>query len=97
METCNFCEKEIALAKFRLHSIQCARLNYKCELCGLVVLKVDKNEHEAEKCGKDSSSQINDKTAMNSEEESKEVTFDKEQTCLEEEKAIEKPVLKQLS
>jgi len=31
---CDVCEKDIDVAKFRLHEAQCARNNYKCTKCG---------------------------------------------------------------
>jgi len=39
---CTVCEKLIEAAKYRLHETQCARNNTKCEQCGKVVLKADK-------------------------------------------------------
>ena len=45
---CSNCDKQIEASKFRMHEIQCARLNYKCKVCGQVVAKSDKEEHEAE-------------------------------------------------
>ena len=37
----------IDASKFRMHDIGCARSNYKCKVCGEVVPKADKDEHEA--------------------------------------------------
>jgi len=31
-----------------MHEIGCARMNYKCTVCGEVVAKEDKEDHEAE-------------------------------------------------
>lgn len=31
-----------------MHEIQCARMNYKCAECGLIVSKSEREEHEAE-------------------------------------------------
>jgi hypothetical protein len=45
---CPTCERQIEIAKFRMHDIGCARMNYKCRECGEVVPKSDKEEHEAE-------------------------------------------------
>jgi DNA-directed RNA polymerase subunit RPC12/RpoP len=44
---CKNCEKQIASSKFRMHEVQCARINYKCKDCGMIVAKSDKEEHEA--------------------------------------------------
>ena len=45
---CGLCEREIEVAKFRMHEIGCARMNYKCQVCGEIVAKEDKEEHEEE-------------------------------------------------
>lgn len=45
---CKNCERQIAASKFRMHEIQCVKLNYKCKVCGEVVAKADREEHEAE-------------------------------------------------
>ena len=45
---CGTCEKEIELPKFRIHEIGCARSNYKCQTCGEIVAKADKEEHDKE-------------------------------------------------
>lgn len=45
---CKNCEKQIESGKFRMHEMQCARINYKCKECGQIVAKSDKEEHEAE-------------------------------------------------
>lgn len=45
---CKNCEKQIEATKYRMHEMQCARINYKCGECGMVVAKSDKAEHEAE-------------------------------------------------
>jgi DNA-directed RNA polymerase subunit RPC12/RpoP len=37
----------IEMSKFRMHDVGCARMNYKCKVCGEVVLKAEKDEHEA--------------------------------------------------
>lgn len=31
-----------------MHEVQCARMNYKCKICGEIVAKEDKEQHEAE-------------------------------------------------
>lgn len=36
----------IDVSKFRMHDIGCARANYKCKVCGEVVPKAEKDEHE---------------------------------------------------
>jgi len=43
---CSICLRDIELSKFRLHEAQCARNNYKCPKCGMVVPKVDREQHE---------------------------------------------------
>ena len=43
---CKNCERQIEVSKMRMHEIQCARMNYKCKLCGQVVAKSDKEEHD---------------------------------------------------
>jgi DNA-directed RNA polymerase subunit RPC12/RpoP len=45
---CKNCERNIELSKFRMHEIQCARINYKCGECGMIVAKTDKEDHERE-------------------------------------------------
>ena len=45
-KTCGVCQKEIDKAKFRLHEVACARNNYKCDKCGEVVPKADREQHE---------------------------------------------------
>jgi hypothetical protein len=45
---CGTCERDIEVGKFRMHEIGCARMNYKCRVCGEVVAKEDKEDHEAE-------------------------------------------------
>lgn len=45
---CPLCEKDIELAKFRMHEIGCARANYKCAECGMCVPKAEREEHEEE-------------------------------------------------
>lgn len=45
---CKNCERGIEASKFRMHEMQCARINYKCQDCGQIVAKADKAEHEAE-------------------------------------------------
>ena len=47
MKQCSTCERMIEISKFRMHDIGCARMNYKCKLCGEVVAKAEKDEHEA--------------------------------------------------
>ena len=43
---CSNCEKPIAVSKFRMHEIGCARNNYKCKECGEIVPKGEREEHE---------------------------------------------------
>lgn len=45
---CKNCERMIEISKHRMHEVQCFRMNYKCKICGEVVAKADKEEHEAE-------------------------------------------------
>ena len=45
---CDNCEEEIDNSKYKMHSVRCARFNYKCKVCGEVVLLEDKEEHEEE-------------------------------------------------
>jgi len=40
------CQKDIESAKFRLHEVACARMNYKCAKCGEIVPKADREQHE---------------------------------------------------
>lgn len=44
---CPTCDKQIEVSKFRIHDIQCARMNFRCH-CGMAVAKADKEQHEAE-------------------------------------------------
>ena len=45
---CGLCEQQIAVSKFRMHDMGCARQNYKCKECNQCVAKADKEEHEEE-------------------------------------------------
>ena len=36
------------MSKHRMHEIGCARSNYKCQQCGEVVAKAEKEEHDRE-------------------------------------------------
>ena len=45
---CVTCERPIELAKFRMHEIGCARSNYKCTICGDIVAKSEREEHDKE-------------------------------------------------
>ena len=45
---CPLCEKDIELAKFRMHDIGCSRANYKCKECNMCVPKAEREEHEEE-------------------------------------------------
>lgn len=47
-KVCSNCERPIEVSKIRMHEIGCARQFYKCQECGDVVAKADKEEHEAE-------------------------------------------------
>ena len=40
------CTKDIEVGKFRLHEVACARMNYKCQKCGEIVPKSDREQHE---------------------------------------------------
>jgi len=44
---CPTCDKDIEVSKFRIHDIQCGRMNYRCH-CGMAVSKEDKEHHETE-------------------------------------------------
>ena len=48
LRSCPTCEQEISAGKFRLHEVQCARNNFKCQECGEIVAKADRESHEAE-------------------------------------------------
>ena len=43
---CDVCQKPIEVAKYRLHSVACARNNYRCAKCGEIVAKVEREQHE---------------------------------------------------
>ena len=43
---CGMCQKQIDVAKFRLHESACARMNYKCPKCGEIVLKAEREQHD---------------------------------------------------
>lgn len=45
---CSVCGKQIELSKYRIHEATCARNNYRCEKCGEIVPKADKENHDAE-------------------------------------------------
>lgn len=45
---CGNCERDIEASKFRMHEIGCARNNYKCQVCGEIVAKTEKEEHDKE-------------------------------------------------
>lgn len=45
---CSTCKKPIEASKFRMHEVGCARNNYICSICGDLVAKADREEHEAE-------------------------------------------------
>jgi hypothetical protein len=46
MKKCGTCKREIPASKIRMHEIGCARSNYLCKVCGEVVAKDEKEEHE---------------------------------------------------
>ena len=50
---CGLCEKEIEIAKFRIHDAMCSRINYKCLKCGFIVQKADRERHDLELCGRE--------------------------------------------
>lgn len=39
VKLCQTCDKEIDAAKFRMHEVQCARINTRCKKCNQIVLK----------------------------------------------------------
>lgn len=45
---CGTCQRDIEQSKFRMHEIGCARNNYKCQICGDIVAKAEKEEHDKE-------------------------------------------------
>jgi len=45
---CSNCQRDIELSKHRMHEIGCARMNYKCNVCGEIVAKSEKEEHDKE-------------------------------------------------
>ena len=45
---CSTCERDIEVSKIRMHEIGCARMNYKCTICGEIVAKEDREDHEEE-------------------------------------------------
>lgn len=42
------CAREIEVSKHRMHEVGCARMNYKCAVCGEIVAKAEKEEHDKE-------------------------------------------------
>lgn len=38
-KACSLCQKQIELAKFKLHDVMCHRMNFKCQTCGAVANK----------------------------------------------------------
>ena len=45
---CGNCEQEIEAPKFRMHEVGCLRNNIKCKVCGEIVAKEEKEEHDNE-------------------------------------------------
>ena len=45
---CSTCKRQIEVSKFKMHEIGCARNNYKCAVCGEIVAKVEKDDHDKE-------------------------------------------------
>ena len=45
---CSICGKAIEQPKHRIHEATCLRNNYKCNQCGEIVAKSDKDSHELE-------------------------------------------------
>ena len=45
---CSTCKQPIDVSKFRIHEIGCARNNYICKVCGELVAKSEKEEHDSE-------------------------------------------------
>lgn len=43
VKKCPLCQKDIEQSKFRLHEVACARNNFKCDKCGDIVPKSDKD------------------------------------------------------
>ena len=52
---CGICQKPIEEPKLRIHEATCARNNYKCQQCGEVVAKAEKENHDLEQHTKVSS------------------------------------------
>ena len=48
-KACTLCEKQIPLAKYKLHDIMCNRLNYKCGICKQIVSKKESHICEESK------------------------------------------------
>ena len=47
-KVCSTCKQPIEVSKFRIHEIGCARNNYICNICGDLVAKAEREEHESQ-------------------------------------------------
>jgi hypothetical protein len=47
-ELCKNCFQKIPIVQISMHELRCARINWYCEPCNIVVLKTDKEKHEQE-------------------------------------------------
>jgi len=45
-ELCKNCFQKIPIVQISMHELRCARINWYCEPCNIVVLKTDKEKHE---------------------------------------------------
>lgn len=48
MTTCSNCDKQIDLAKQRMHQVQCLKLVIRCPQCNQAVLKSEIEQHRIE-------------------------------------------------
>jgi hypothetical protein len=47
-EICKNCFQKVPIAQYAMHDLRCARINWYCVPCNMVVLKTDKQKHEEE-------------------------------------------------
>jgi len=47
-EICKNCYQRISIAQITMHELRCARINWYCPICDIVVLKTDQAKHEQE-------------------------------------------------
>jgi len=47
-EICKNCFQKVPMAQYTMHEMRCARINWYCVPCNMVVLKTDKQKHEEE-------------------------------------------------